>query len=106
MTSLDVEKSKQSECVWMGAQQDLKDSNEVIEGWVSITHTHLHVHIRTMHSKPKYRCVTSKTSKRGARNRITRMKKLIAECIKAHCLPAIVGLVIEIILHFIAQAPL
>lgn len=40
LTSLDFEKSKHCECVWMGAQQDLKDSNEVIEGWVSHTHTH------------------------------------------------------------------
>lgn len=38
MTSLDFEKSKQCESVWMGAQRDLKDSNEVIEGWVSNTH--------------------------------------------------------------------
>lgn len=69
----------------MGAQQDLKDSNEVIEGWVSIAHTHLHVHIRTMRSEHKYRCVTSKKSKKGTRNEITGMKKLIAECTEAHC---------------------
>lgn len=33
----------------MGAQQDLKDSNEVIEGWVShtqtLTYTHTHIYI-------------------------------------------------------------
>lgn len=45
LTSLDFGKSKHCECVWMGAQQDLKDSNEVIEGWVSHTRTHSHTHI-------------------------------------------------------------
>lgn len=31
----------------MGAQRDLKDSNEVIEGWVSHTHTHIHIFTHT-----------------------------------------------------------
>lgn len=45
MTSLDFEKSKHRECVWMGAQQDLKDSNEVIEG-PGATNIHTHTHTR------------------------------------------------------------
>lgn len=58
LTSLYFEKSKHCECVWMGAQQDLKDSNEVIGGCVTHTHTRMfeYAHVHSLLHTPVWIC--------------------------------------------------